>query len=408
MKIVHISTSVSESSANTRLHKALLDMGISSKILTMGHRGPIEEVYDLKNSIPKKIMDVGARRIRAKQKELLPIRTNTPFSVGNTGYKLNNNFLIQEADIIHLHWICEMLSIHNIKQLLTLNKPIVWTCHDSWPFTGGCHVRYGCMNFTQTCGRCGELEIKNEHDITYKILKKKLKAWNLNNIVFIAPSNWMKDNIHQSILFQKNRVEVIPNTLNTEIFRPKKMKIKGYEDKINILFGATDTRTPYKGYKYVIQVLEKLLKRDETYQKAIRLHFVGEMGKVENIFEKLECKFWGYITEQEEMADIYNLADVFFFPSIDDNLPGMVMESMACGTPVVAFQTGGIPDLVSHKKNGYLAVYKDIDDLANGLEWVLQNNENNRLGMYASQCVQEKYGGKRIATEHIKLYKSVL
>lgn len=408
MKVVHISTSVSESSANTRLHKALLNMGIASKILTMGHSGSIEKVYDLKNSLPVKIMDVGMRKIRAKQKEYLPIQVNTPFSVGNTGYNLNNNCLIQEADIIHLHWVCEMLSIHNIKQLLALNKPIIWTCHDSWPFTGGCHVRYGCMNFTQTCGKCEELEVNNRYDITYKIMRKKLKEWDSNKIVFIAPSNWMKDNIHQSALFQKNRVEVIPNTLDTEIFNPRRLKTKEFRDKINILFGATDTRTPYKGYRYVVQVLERLLKQDATYKDKIRLHFVGEMGTIDKIIEKLDCKFWGYISEEEKMADIYNMADLFFFPSIDDNLPSMVMESMACGTPVVAFQTGGIPDLVSHKKNGYLAVYKDIDDLANGLEWVLKNNKNNKLGMYASQCVQEKYGSKKIATEHIKLYKSVL
>ena len=187
------------------------------------------------------------------------------------------------------------------------------------------------------------------------------------------------------------------------------MKYKKEKKKFHILFGATSINIPYKGFDYLLQVLDIIGCRNLELSKKIVLHILGDANKLANnqVLNKYECEFWGFVDSEEKKACIYSLADYFIYPSLDDNLPNMVMESMACETPVVCFETGGIPDMVKHKLNGYVANYKNVEDLYKGIEWCISNNDMNILGRCARKTIVKMCNEKKIVDEHIRIYKSI-
>ena len=416
MKVVHLSTSVSSASANYRLHCALQKQGIESCILVEKESKKDEKIIyaprDRRRKLEEKtigrFLDICLRR-------WYKLPSVMPFSHGQTGTYVSGYQEIQEADIIHLHWICHYQSVRTIKKLIATGKPIVWTCHDSWPFTGGCHVRYGCDRFSKACGKCPILRSAEAHDITRYILKTKRKHWKGNDITFIAPSKWMKKNINNSALFSANRCEVIPNAIDLETFCPldgeEIQKRSGYikeQEKVHLLFGAESAVTPYKGFSYLLLILEELCEQNPEFAKKAVLHIIGAEHHDAPILQKYECHYWGYVRDEKKMAAIYNIADIYVYPSIDDNLPNMIMESLACGTPVAAFDTGGISDMVEHKENGYIAAYKNTEELKEGILWICYNNQENCLGKQGRKKVEDNYGFERIAKQHIELYTRLL
>lgn len=416
MKVVHLSTSVSGASANTRLHKSLIKLGIDSTILVQGQSPDVKKVqYADTNRRRRWAERTIGRMLRILIRRWYGLTQDMPFSHGETGIDVSNYAVIQEADVIHLHWICNYQSIRTIRRLIETGKPIVWTCHDSWPFTGGCHVRYGCNRFTEKCGKCPILQSGRQHDITSYILAHKKREWKNNQIAFIAPSRWMKDNIKKSSLFSNNACKVIPNAVDLQTFRKMSDleldQITGYKKdkrKLHLLFGAEAVKSPYKGFGYVLDVLEQLKKENPELAEKTVLHIIGAGKCDEVILQQYECEYWGFIRNEIKMAAIYNLADIYLYPSIDDNLPNMIMESLSCETPVVAFDTGGITDMVEHKKNGYVASYKNSQELKEGILWVYRNNQNNCLGEQGRRKTTELYNFDTIAHEHIKFYEELL
>ncbi|HAP22266.1 MAG TPA: hypothetical protein DCR27_13445 [Lachnospiraceae bacterium] len=414
MNVVHISTSISPSSANTQLQRALQRKGIHSLILTLKCSTAETNVQEVKRKLPHKVKALLFNRWFRMALRRYKTADRMPFSASRTGINLSRLNTIKNADIIHLHWICDFLSPKMIRNLLSTGKPVVWTCHDSWPFTGGCHVRYGCSRYRQGCGECPLLHSTTAKDITYRILKTKEKYLSGQKISFIAPSNWMKVHIEKSRVFGPCLCKVIPNTINTVTFRElNDLQIQDTlayvkdKEKLHILFGATDVDIPYKGFRYLSEMLEILHARHEISQNIV-LHVVGAGGYRNSIPKDYEHICWGYIREPEKMAALYNLADIFIYPSIDDNLPNMVMESLACATPVVAFRTGGIPDMVVHMENGYLAKYMDTQDLLKGLLWVAEHNAENRLGKNGHMKIIQEFSEEIVAQKHIQLYRELL
>lgn len=416
MKVVHFSTSVSESSANTKLHIALQKAGVESSILVRWCDENIEGVQKVNISLLEKVFSkincVMEKTIIKRYK----ILSGMPFSLGIFGVDLSKIKEVQEADILHLHWICNFLSPKMIGKLIDLGKPIVWTCHDSWPFTGGCHVRLGCENYVQGCGGCPILGSSKKNDISSGIMRYKMQNLFRKKITFIAPSNWTCSHVRNSLLFGDNKCVVIPNTLNVKVFCARsqeeiiaKLQYNKEKDKIHILFGAVSVNSPYKGYKYLKEMLKILYDVNKKLADKIVLHIVGgaENGKFDVDIElaHYESIFWGYIHDQEKMACLYSMADVLVYPSLEESLGYVVMECLACSTPVVVFKTGGIPDMVEHKKNGYIAERKNSRDLLAGLLWILENNEDNHLGINGRKRIEYEFNEKVIANKHIELYK---
>jgi len=335
------------------------------------------------------------------------------FSTANVGMDISKNTAIIQSQILHFHWINQgFLSINNLQKLIDLQKPIVWTLHDMWTFTGGCHYAGNCTNFMKQCGNCKFLIRPSEFDISKKgwVLKQKLLSKN-TNITFIACTNWMAEQAKNSSLLQNFNIQVIPNTIDITLYKPlNKIEIRkkwglNANAKI-ILFGAANINDKRKGLAYLIEALEKL---KANYATSFPIHIVL-FGK-NKMFNTSTLAFpshnFSIINNEQQLVEIYNLADVFVLPSLEDNLPNMAMEAMACGIPVVAFNQGGIPEMVNHQQNGYIANYKSADDLAKGIHWVL-NNENNNLQKNARDKVICTYSNDIIAQKHIALYQSIL
>ena len=274
------------------------------------------------------------------------------FSTARLGTDISKRPEVLNADILHLHWTNGgFLSVKNIKELFETGKPMVWTLHDLWAFTGGCHYPGDCRHFEQECGNCWMLRNPDENDISFTgWLRKKDMYQQAENIVFVTCSNWLAEVARESSLLKGFRIEAIPNPIDTEVFSAKDKTAARAKWGIDqhtkiILFGAANILDRRKGFSYLVDALHELKKK---YRGTENIELVI-FGKNKS-FDVASLPFKVYelntIGSQDELAGLYSLADVFVTPAIEDNLPNTIMESLACGTPVVAFDTGGIPDMV--------------------------------------------------------------
>lgn len=416
MKILQLNTYKDNGGAGkaaSRLNRALQQQGINSELWVNFSFTDAPDNHNFSGGLFKRGVAAGGiilERIMAKML-LKPVKT--PFSFPVWGKDISDHPAVKAADILHLHWINHgFLKPADLARLAKLNKPIVWTFHDSNAFTGGCHVRYSCDHFEQECGNCPLLKDANPDDWSHRIWKQKEKAYTQLKFDVIAPSRWMADSIIRSKLLGNRNIQVIPNTLNTSVFKPAgkaeaKKALGIAESKFIMLSGFMPSRNDlHKGTSYLLEALDIISKQIPAEQ--IELVVFGNRNEKDIPDFPVKVTFLGRIDSEEQLAQCYSAADVFLAPSLEDNLPYTVMESLACGTPVVAFTTGGIPDMVSHLHNGYLARYRSSEDLANGISWVFNHHDRNLLNDNARQTVELKFSEKVIASQHISLYKSLL
>ena len=361
-----------------RFHEAYENAGISSSVLS------------LYSDIPagKRLVSLGTKhRLKAKlNNQLQTLYTGKTkkerglFSYPIFGTDVSLLPSVQHADIIILHWVLHgFMSIKNIRQLAKTGKPIIIILHDMWPITGGCHYAGDCTKYIIECSECPMFESGDHRKLAASGFKLKRKLYNtFENLHFISPSSWLAKCANQSALTKDKPVYHIPNLLNTTIYRPHDkiqsrqiLNIDGRQ--IVLTFGAVSIDSPYKGWTYLMQALDLLTKRISC-ENVTLLIFGGlnDSTSLDNL--PFKVKKMGRVMSEIEMSIIYNASSVFIAPSLNDNLPYTIFESLACTTPVVAFDTGGIPDMVIHKKNGYLAKYKDSEDLTNGILYTLEND----------------------------------
>jgi glycosyltransferase involved in cell wall biosynthesis len=323
--------------------------------------------------------------------------------------------LLRSADIIHLHWINHaFLRPADIAFLAQLNKPVVWTFHDSNAFTGGCHVRYSCDHYQNECGNCPVLKNPGNEDISHSIWMQKQKAYQNLNFNIVAPSKWMAESVTKSKLLATRNIINIPNTLDTKVFRPlpqaeARDKLGISPDKFILMSGFMPSRKDkHKGTSFLIEAIEIFVREYHIERENIELVIFGNRDNKNVPDFPVSTIFMGTISSEEELAWCYNAANVFLAPSLEDNLPYTVLESLSCGTPVVAFATGGIPDMVQHKYNGYLAEYCSSQDLAAGINWVFTHPERDLLGGNARRFIEDNFSENIIAKRHIELYNSLI
>jgi glycosyltransferase involved in cell wall biosynthesis len=336
------------------------------------------------------------------------------FSTANAGTSIKDHPLVREADILHLHWTNSgFLSIKNLKELLSLGKPIVWTQHDMWTFTGGCHYAGECDHFTRECGNCPFLRDAGNKDISHKGWLRKADMYAATkNIHFVACSEWLAGVAQQSSLLKDYAVSSIPNPIDTSIYSPKEKLVEREKRKIGadkkvILFGAANINDRRKGISYLVDAL-KLLRKDHPDNAQIEVMIFGKNKHFDVSQLPFPVHELSLVTSQQELAEIYSLADVFVTPSIEDNLPNTVMEALACGTPVAAFNTGGIPEMVDHGQNGYLAEFKSAADLAKGMYELLYADNYVELSQNARNKVLRDFNNETVAQQYINLYQSLL
>ena len=398
-----------------RLNKALKAKGLDSELAVNFLFRANPEVQNLSKSFFSKFFaafGIMLERITAK---LFTKNVPIPFSFPVWGKDISGHQLVKSADIIHLHWINHaFLRPQDIVKLSDLNKPLVWTFHDSNAFTGGCHVRYDCDHFLKECGNCPVLKYHGPDDSSRQIWKKKENAYSKLDLTIIAPSRWMAESVKKSSIFGSAYVINIPNTVDTNVFKPTakleaRAKLGLDPGKFILMSGFMPSRKDlHKGTPYLIEAINLFINNHQVSPDSVELLVFGNRDE-KNVPEfSIPTTFLGTISDDEKLALCYSAADVFLAPSLEDNLPNTVMESLACGTPIAAFTTGGIPDMVKHKYNGYLAEYRSSADLAAGIAWIYNYPDKAELNFNARQTVEDYFSEGSIAGQHIELYKSLL
>ena len=336
------------------------------------------------------------------------------FSPANAGTDISNSNVIKEADIIHLHWTNSgFLSTRDIKKLLALNKPVIWTLHDMWVFTGGCHYSGSCNHFINQCGNCYFLRNPEDDDLSHDgWLNKNDMLPNAKNLSIVTCSNWLGETAMKSSLLKGVLIQAIPNPIDTALFSPQDQNAAKARWGVNpaakiILFGAANVNHTRKGINFLVQALQ-FLKGSYVSDTPIEVVIFGKNKHFDVTKLMFPVRELNVITSPADLAEIYSLADVFVSPAIEDNLPNMIMEAMSCGTPVVAFNTGGIPDLIDHQVNGYMAEFKSATDLAKGITEVLDPSNHAEYATAARSKILRVFNNEKVAGQYIDLYRSVL
>ncbi|BDT76555.1 hypothetical protein PKF023_03580 [Polynucleobacter yangtzensis] len=306
--------------------------------------------------------------------------------------------------LIHLHWVS--YGILNINEISDFNIPIVWTLHDEWAFTGGCHYADSCRRFENQCGCCPLLGSDNPYDISNELWLQKMVAYNKSNIVVVAPSRWMASEAKKSSLFSHKRIEVIPNGLDVDIFCPidRDEASKFFNIELTapiLLFGANLVSDDRKGGDLLLKALNMI-----NFSCTLLVFGEGDIGLISNSYVKLHRV--GNIEDDHRLAMMYSLADVFICPSRIDNLPNTVAEAMACGVPCVAFCIGGLPDMIDHMQNGWLAPPFDVADLFKGIKWVLEHERPSSLRQSARGKALSEYSLSVMSRRYESLYENLL
>jgi len=419
LKVVHLNTYDGNGGAGRaclRLNRALLDQNIDSKVIVHYKFGNNPQIGTFNKTVVQKGITAATiilERILAKR--ILKPMKRTPFSFTWFGRSVLHHPDVQQADIIHLHWINHsFLNPSRLAELAKLNKPIVWTFHDSNAFTGGCHVRYSCDHYQRECGYCPLLRHSDANDYSHRIWQQKHDAYGQLNFTVLAPSSWMLQSVLSSSLMKDRPVLQLPNTLETGIFRPKNKssmrEILGLpQDKFLFLTGFMPSRKDlHKGTSYLLESLELLKERLGVKEDEVEVVVFGNRDAKSVPEMPFKTTFLGTISDDEKLSACYAAADAFLIPSLEDNLPYTVMESLSCGTPVIAFTTGGIPDMVKHEQNGYLAEYRSAQSFADGMEWVLNHPDRQQLQQNARKIIMDTFAEPVIAQKHIGVYRQVL
>lgn len=342
------------------------------------------------------------------------------FSPAAFGADIHQHPWIQEADIIHLHWITfGFLSLRSLDTLMRLEKPIVWTMHDMWPFTGGCHYSHHCDHYQVACGNCYFLKNPKEKDLSQRGLAQKQKVYAGHRIRFVGCSQWISNLAqHSAILKSKNdfQTQAIPNPIDIAVFKPRDKKevakeLAMHSGKFIILFAALKLTDKRKGGIYFQQALKQL---HEQYPDHFELLVFGRSDEEFLATLPYPTRNLGTLKGDEALVQAYSAAHVLLIPSLEDNLPNTIMEAMACGTPTVAFRAGGIPEMIDHEENGYLAAYKSSEDLVKGIIWLWQTYQSEggqayqQISQAARQKVENSYQEDTVAQRYIQVYQELL
>lgn len=399
--------------AANRLMDALKNNGIKAKMLVRDKQTEQISVVGLKKSWWKVWQFIWERVIIWKANKF---KKHNLFEVdiANTGTDITSLPEFKQADVIHLHWINQgMLALTDIRRIIDSGKPIVWTMHDMWPCTGICHHARQCNKYQQECKNCPYLlNGGSPKDLSNKVFLQKKDLYKNSSIVFVTCSQWLKGQAEKSALLDKHTVINIPNPININLFKPRnkqeaRTRCNFPADKRIILFGAAKPTDKRKGVDYFIESCNLLVQKHPELKDRIGIAIYGKQS--EQIvpllpFETYDLK---YISSEKELVNVYNAIDLYATPSLEENLPNTIMEAMACGVPCVGFNVGGIPEMIDHLHNGYVAEYKSAEDFANGIYWTLTEGEYDMLSEEASRKVTACYSEGTIAKKYIEVYNKI-
>lgn len=410
MNILHINQSDisgGASIAGYRLHQGLLKHGIDSRLLV----AIVKTKSDRVDSAP---------RLRVLDKITSPITRQLGLHyIDNLAtFNLFGHSFFKNADLVNFH------NLHNGEKgyfnylaipSLTKNKPAIFTLHDMWSFTGHCAYSYDCDHWKTGCGKCPYPNIYPAIIRDNTNMEWKLKNWvyQHSNLTIVTPSCWLNDQAKQSIL-KDLPIYHIPYGIDTEVYKPLnsqdcKLVLGIPKQKKVLMFAATNLTEARKGGSLLLKALQHL--PDSLKAETVLLTFGHGSKEIADIVDILSLNL-GYISNDYFKAIVYSAADLFIFPTRADNLPLMLQESMACGTPMVSFKTGGVPDLVRPGITGYLAQQEDTEDtedFCHGIVQLLEDeNLRDRLSKNCREIALKEYSLELQAQRYIELYRQIL
>lgn len=413
MKIVLVNTSDRRGGAAVaclRLAEALRKSGAEVNVLVSEKLTTLPYVTELHSSRWGKLRKKGNFLLERLEIFLQNKMTRKDlFAVSTAGYgcDISDYPLVKEADVVHLHWVNQgFLSLTGIGNLLATGKPVVWTLHDLWAVTGICHNPRACDRFQSDCGKCPQLHSETLKDLSSVVMARKKEFLCGAGIRLVSCSDWLGERARTSMLEAGNPIAAIPNPIDTAFFSPgdrvEARRALGLPmDKPLILFGAVIASDKRKGIDYLTEA--SLLLANAGV--AAELVMCGEMKGEDEPQFGLPVHKMGYVSDLATIRLLYRAADLFVTPSLEENLPNMIMESMACGVPCVGFNVGGIPEMIAHRHNGYVAEYLSTTDLAEGIRYVLEHTNDPAFGESARRFVEEHYSEPRVAARYLDIYK---
>lgn len=410
MKILIVNTSDLQGGAAKaayRLHKALLAARVDSQMLVQNKISDDSTVIGSKTKVQKLInkarlvLDQFPIRFYRHRTRTLFTPAWLPFS--NVVDHINRI----DPDIVHLHWIG--FGMIRIEELARIKAPIVWSLHDDWAFTGGCHVKWECEKYKDHCGACPRLGSNNENDLSRDIFSRKEKTFSqMPTMTIVALSRWLQACAQESTLLKDKTVKNLPNPIDTEIFSPSnKEKAREHwqlpKHKKLVLFGAMVPKGDInKGFNKLKEALDRLTGED------IELVLFGSNESQTTTKFRFKTHNIGHVNDEISLAALYSACDVMVVPSLQENLSNVIMESLACATPVIAFDVGGNSDLIEHQQNGYLAKAIDTDDFSNGIAWVLNSPRYEELSKNAEKKIVDRFSNTVVAQRYISMYKELV
>ncbi len=386
------------------LHAGLLKLNVDSKILNNRESDEANNIYKF---VPGWISGVTfflSRMIDFLVRKLGGVKRGMIFAPGFTGYDITQSQLYKEADIINLHWI---LGFCNFQTIRKIEKPVVWTLRDMWPFTGGCQYPIGCEKFEKGCQQCGMFNYLSGQKIPAYLARKKQEILAKSNIHYVGISKWISDAALHSLILKDVPGMTIHNNIDVNEFFPvakqsAREAIGLDTDKKIVVFGAHSLDAEYKGGDLLLKALRRLSPDD--YLVAV----FG--GNDQDILPEIqqESRSFGFIADPEKLRNLYSAGDVFVAPSKIEAFGKTIAEAMACKTPVVCFDAAGPGEIVDHKVNGFKAVPFEAGSLAEGIEWVVNSNNYGELCANARRNVEEKFSNTVIAKKYLELYTEIL
>ncbi len=418
MKILFVSTSDNVGGAavaTNRLVRALRKQGEDAVMLVRDKTTD----WHFVTSLPRKrvarwrfILErlIALFHLRMRRKNLWDI------DAGDFGQDITLMEEFKEADVVHLSWVNQgMLSLDDVRKIVLSGKAVVWTLHDLWPVSGICHYTRRCDRFITGCKECQFLPPNNVYfDLAKRVWEKKRNIYKDSGIHFVACSEWLATMARMSGLSFGLNVSAIPNPIDTTIFHPydkwEARKALGLPaiGKNVVLFVSQKISDARKGAMFMIKAINKIRTYHPQVAESILVALMGAHS--EELMNRIHfpCVELGYISGDERLAQVYSAADVFVLPSTEDNLPNTIMEALACGVPCVGFNIGGIPEMIDHKKNGYVASVGNTADFADGIRWILKNEEGVPLAENAVKKVREVYSEEAVAQQYIDIYREEL
>lgn len=414
MKVLHLSTFDAESGAARGalwLHQALQRRGLDSAMLVASRKREDDATIHR----PSGPLAPFLAKLRMRFDEL-PLRrydkTDDSFwSIGWLPARFDHLAAKLKPDIVHLHWVgAGFLPIAAFKQF---RVPVVWTLRDMWGFTGGCHYTVGCERYREGCGACPQLRSEREHDLSRRIWLHKQKHWRDLDLWLVPISHWLGDCVRASPLLGHQPIEVIPNGLNTAIFHPTEKAAARQAwglpaDRPILAYGAINAiHDVRKGFRELLQALALIGQHEEAERLLLVVFGDLKAGDIPDC--GIETRYVGHIGDNEKLCQLYASADVAVMPSLQEAFGKTLIEAMACGAPVVAFDHGGPRDIVAHRHDGYLARPFRADDLAAGILWCLHEIAAGvDLGRRARAKVEAEFDIDVVAGRYDALYRRIL